>query len=286
MTLHLSIDFLYELRNDLKINDEVCGYLTMSDKKLTMYNKKQGERDEEGRGSCLPDIIVGSETDYIFHTHPKNSYAYPSFEDLWYVMKRRNVYSFIITIWGLFVVVPRGTVAIDDKKTRYDYKKIFKYNITEFHENTKIGSHVSRSYSKSILEITHFINIVNKLFGTAALAPRRTSQWVRKVSRRFNVPYYFNTATGATSWSKPVADAILEKRQSSDPRNRRSRSQSPDKNPRNRQSRSQSPTQKSPKKSRSKYAQIDSLGCHLYMYLYSWEDIEKQKKKEYIEIEI
>lgn len=219
MTLHLSIDFLHKLYDDVfKINDEVCGYLKMSDNKLTMYNKKQGQRDAEGRGSCsLPDKIVGSKTDYIFHTHPENSYAYPSFEDLWYVMKRRNVYSFIMTIWGLFVVVPRGTVAINDKKTRDDYEKIFKYNITEFHKNTKMGSHVSKSYYESILEISHFINIVNKLFG--------------------------------------------EKRQ---------RSKSP-----------------SPKRSRSNDDQIDSLGCHLYMYLYSWEDIAREKvnNQKFIEIE-
>jgi hypothetical protein len=146
-------------------------------------------------------------------------------------MKRRNVYSFIITIWGLFVVVPRGTVAIDDDKTRNNYEKIFKYNITEFHKNTKMGSHVSKNYYYSILEIIHFINIVNKLFG------RRRG--------------------GATG----------EKR--------RSRSRSPDRNPRS----------KSP--SRSNNHQIDSLGCHLYMYLYSWKDIadEKEKRKEFIEIE-
>jgi hypothetical protein len=222
LKLHLSIDFLHKLYDDVfKINDEVCGYLQMSDDKLTMYNKKKGERDEKGRGSCsLPEKIAGSQTDYIFHTHPENSYAYPSFQDLWYVMKRRNVYSFIMTIWGLFVVVPRGTIAINDEKTRDDYEKIFKYNITEFHKNTKRGSHVSKSYNDSISEITHFINIVNKLFG--------------------------------------------EKRR-----------------------RSKSPTRSSPKRSRSNDDQIDSLGCHLYMYLYSWEDIacEKVNKKKFIEIE-
>jgi hypothetical protein len=268
LKLHLSIDFLHKLYDDVfKINDEVCGYLKLSDDKLTMYNKKKGERDENGRGSCLPEKIVGSQTDYIFHTHPENSYAYPSFEDLWYVMKRRNVYSFIITIWGLFVVVPRGTVAIDDDKTRNNYEKIFKYNITEFHKNTKMGSHVSKNYYYSILEIIHFINIVNKLFGTTALEPRPASQWVRNVSRRFNVPYYVNTETGAKSWSKPVVDATGEKR--------RSRSRSPDRNPR------------SKSRSRSNNHQIDSLGCHLYMYLYSWKDIadEKEKRKEFIEIE-
>ena len=130
------------------------------------------------------------------------------------------MYSFIMTIWGLFVVVPRGTVSIDDKKTRNNYKRIFECNITEFHKNTKMGSHVSKSYYNSILEITRFINIVNKLFG--------------------------------------------EKRR-----------------------RSKSPTRSSPIRSRSNDDQIDSLGCHLYMYLYSWEDIagEKEEKKEYIEIE-
>ena len=57
LKLHLSIDFLHKLYDDVfKINDEVCGYLKMSDDKLTMYNKKKGERDANGRGSCsLPE---------------------------------------------------------------------------------------------------------------------------------------------------------------------------------------------------------------------------------------
>ena len=50
LKLHLSIDFLHKLYDDVfKINDEVCGYLKMSDDKLTMYNKKKGERDANGR---------------------------------------------------------------------------------------------------------------------------------------------------------------------------------------------------------------------------------------------
>jgi hypothetical protein len=219
MTLHLSVEFLHNLFDDIfKINDEVCGSFQLKDDKLKMYNKKTGQREKSGRGSCIPEKIVGSKKDYLFHTHPINSYAYPSFEDLWSVMKRRNEYSFIVTQWGLFVVVPRGTIATGDEKT---YKKIFDNNIVEFHQNTKMDSHVSTIYNDSILEIAHFINIVNKLFG--------------------------------------------EKRR-----------------------RSKSPTRSSPKRSRSNDKEIDSLGYHLYMYLYSWEDIaaEKAKGKEYIEIEI
>ena len=117
----------------------------------------------------------------------------------------------------LFVVVPRGTIATGDEKA---YKKIFDNNIIEFHQNTKMSSHVSTIYNDSILEIAHFINIVNKLFG--------------------------------------------EKRR-----------------------RSKSPIRSSPKRSRSNDKEIDSLGYHLHMYLYSWEDIagEKAKGNEYIEIE-
>ena len=211
MTIDLSIDFLHNLFDDIfKINDEVCGSLQLENNKLNIFNKIKGKRDVNGRGSCMPVKIVGSKINYLYHTHPINSYAYPSFEDLWSVMKRQSEYSFIATQWGIFVVIPRGKKA--PEKNHEKYKRYFKNNIIEFHENTKQDSHVSKPYNECVLEIIKFINLVNRLFGikrrSRSKSPRSRSKSPRR--SRSKSPRRSNSESNSKGNSKGHSEGNSE----------------------------------------------------------------------------
>ena len=81
---------------------EICANLFLKNDILVMDNIIYGENPIiKSQASCT----VKYYTPIIFHTHPRTSYATPSFEDIIKVLKHKEIQtSVIVTNWGTFQI--------------------------------------------------------------------------------------------------------------------------------------------------------------------------------------
>jgi len=105
--------YLQDYREFMLVNPdaEVCGVLTLMDPDFFVPTQVSvsTERGDRGRRMCMQ-----VHDDYIFHTHPISSYAYPSFEDINKVTKRNKIrLSMIFTYWGVWII-HKQTPEIED----------------------------------------------------------------------------------------------------------------------------------------------------------------------------
>lgn len=151
-------------------NLEICGNLEddSDTHELKILYKEIGKiDDEQGRNLCLYPKDKKGMSPYLYHTHPHTSYAYPSFEDLWTVVKERDsgvrFSSFIFTIWGVWILMPSGNRYID--KTQIDkIKAYYEEKIRDFHTGQK-GVSKSKKYDSDIQTlIDTYIKIVERTF--------------------------------------------------------------------------------------------------------------------------
>ena len=175
MGFYIAEQTLKEIKERLKDPHEICGMLEMYDldvertkQMITQKNVFIGTSNscevpkERGRDSPL------SFSDELkYHTHPMTSYSYPSFEDLFSVMKKRsdnrNLHSFIFTKWGLWILFPKEKIDNYDKyKNRYNSSNTIK----KFRRNTEPykRSHLSKPLVEVKEDISKYIETVNKLF--------------------------------------------------------------------------------------------------------------------------
>jgi hypothetical protein len=159
------------LLTEIYSNDvEICGNLEKNDstQELKILYKEVGLVDpDKGRNLCVYPKEKRSLTPYLYHTHPYTAYAYPSFEDIWTVVKERKsgvrFSSFIFTIWGVWILMPSGHRKIDesivDKIKEYYDKEIY-----NFHTSQKSNSK-SKNYDSDIEKLVQsYIKIVEKTF--------------------------------------------------------------------------------------------------------------------------
>ena len=95
-------------------------------------------------------------TPIIFHTHPLNTYSYPSIEDINKVSKRLNYScSIIASQWGIWQVyrLPGITKTIDIMEPK-NHEKIIPY-IRDLHYKTKLASNVSKPYDETTIRYIH-----------------------------------------------------------------------------------------------------------------------------------
>ena len=179
MGFYISEQTLKEIYEALNDPHEICGILEMYDldvertkQMITQKNVFIGTSNscevpmDRGRDSPL----FFSDDELKYHTHPMTSYSYPSFEDLFSVMKKRsdnrNLHSFIFTKWGIWILFPK-----EEKFESRDYDKEYnKYKndqtIKNFRRNTEIfkRSHLSKSHQEVRQDISKYIETVNELF--------------------------------------------------------------------------------------------------------------------------
>ena len=151
-------------------NLEICGNLEddSDTHELKILYKEIGKIDaEKERNLCLYPNDKKGLTPYLYHTHPYTSYAYPSFEDLWTVVKERDsgvrFSSFIFTIWGVWILMPGGNRYLDE--TKFDkIKEYYEEKIRHFHAGQKSVSK-SKKYDSDIQTlIDTYIKIVERTF--------------------------------------------------------------------------------------------------------------------------
>ena len=67
-------------------------------------------------------------SDYILHTHPFSSYAYPSAEDILKVLKNKEIKnSLIVTSWGIWCLCSRAhSKSINVERARADINRIIR----------------------------------------------------------------------------------------------------------------------------------------------------------------
>ena len=102
---------------------EICANLFLNNNILVMDNIVYGKnpiisssgttsQGTSSRASCT----VKYYTPIIFHTHPRTSYATPSFEDIIKVLKHKEIRtSVIVTNWGTFQIVKIMDSIISDE---------------------------------------------------------------------------------------------------------------------------------------------------------------------------
>lgn len=151
---------------------EICGNFDLdstSGELKILYTVKGTYDAVKGANMCTQTDKYAS--NYLYHTHPYTSYAYPSFDDIWTVVKRRkekNIHftSFIFTIWGLWLLLPVGDSYVDEK-LHDKLKKKFSNTIIEFHAGQKSNSGITKSkeYTPEIYElIINYIKAVQEVF--------------------------------------------------------------------------------------------------------------------------
>ena len=147
-----------EICGNFRINQTQIHHETLSI--MSTLDETEGIRDANGRSSCVPANKNSSQ--YLYHTHPLNSYAYPSKEDLWTCVKRRNnppysfvghYYSYIFTQWGLFSIYPTGSAINEGDEV--SMKRNFVNQIVHFHQQTKAGPHQSIPFSQQVHALIH-----------------------------------------------------------------------------------------------------------------------------------
>ena len=167
--MFLRKELIESLLTDIYNNDvEICGNLgeNHSTHELKILYKEVGLVDAEGRNLCINPKEKRT-TSYLYHTHPYTAYAYPSFEDIWTVVKERDsgvrFSSFIFTIWGVWILMPSGHRKIDETQIK-EIKAYYEKKIYEFHNEQK-GASKSKDYDGDIdVLIQLYIKIVEKTF--------------------------------------------------------------------------------------------------------------------------
>ena len=151
---------------------EICGNFELDDttNELKILYTVKGTYDAVKRANMC-NYTDKYASNYLYHTHPYTSYAYPSFYDIWTVVKRRNqknihFTSFIFTIWGLWLLVPVGDMYVDEK-LHDELKKTFSSKIIEFHASQTSNSGITKSkeYTPELYElIINYIKAVQEVF--------------------------------------------------------------------------------------------------------------------------
>lgn len=111
---------------------EVCANLRHKSNfsnKLSLMNIVEGKVEEYApgkyRGTCNHEMI----TSVMFHSHPTNSYAYPSVEDILNVVKNHGKIkrSIIATKWGLWDIRNTEISNIYSSTCKYSFSKHIGY---------------------------------------------------------------------------------------------------------------------------------------------------------------
>ena len=168
--MFLRKEIIESLLTDIYNNDaEICGNLGENDSthELKILYKEVGLVNAEGRNLCVYPKEKRGLSPYLYHTHPHTAYAYPSFEDIWTVVKERDsgvrFSSFIFTIWGVWILMPSGHRIIDETQIK-EIKAYYEREIYEFHKKQK-GASKSKDYDPDIETlIQQYIEIVKKTF--------------------------------------------------------------------------------------------------------------------------
>jgi hypothetical protein len=169
--MFLRKEIIEYLLTEIYTNDlEICGNLEddSDTHELKILYKEIGKMNkEQGRNLCVYPEDKKGMSPYLYHTHPHTAYAYPSFEDLWTVVKERDsgvrFSSFIFTIWGVWILMPSGNRYIDEKIID-KIKAYYEEKIYSFHAAQKSVSK-SKNYNSDIQTlIDTYIGIVEKTF--------------------------------------------------------------------------------------------------------------------------
>ena len=184
MVFYIAQETLEKIKEELEKDYEICGMLEMYDLDVegknkiiipsdTVYEGKSPYDEYTGiQKSCEVPRERGSPLFFVqeelkYHTHPMTSYSYPSFKDLFSVMKKRSdgrrLKSFIFTKWGVWTLFPK------DKKmgNSNDWDKTAYNRYTnEFRISTEPSkrSHLSKPFKEVREDICEYIDTVNKLF--------------------------------------------------------------------------------------------------------------------------
>ena len=144
---------------------EFCyNVLAVRNKIFQLENKTEGY-DINQRKACQHK----SYTPVILHTHPYNSYSFPSFEDLNKVSKNNQIQTSIIpTLWGIWIISRTSTQVIDVTLSQHIIEALDIFN-----KNTSIPKNIrkeqkSRDFDQEIRnEIYKLIQFLKKntLFG-------------------------------------------------------------------------------------------------------------------------
>lgn len=178
MRFYIAEQTLKDIQEELNGPDEICGMLEIHD--LDVEGTKQMITQKNvfigNSNSCEVPKERGRESPLFFsdelkyHTHPMTSYSYPSFEDLFSVMKKRSdgrsLHSFIFTKWGVWILFPK-VEKINDREYKNQYNNYKNNNtINDFRRNTEEfkRSHLSKTLKDVRDDICKYIETVNKLF--------------------------------------------------------------------------------------------------------------------------
>jgi len=154
--MYIPKEILESMLEDIYSNElEVCGNLDLSPYEkskieLKVVYKVIGSFDKENkRNMCSQPADKKGSTPYLYHTHPYTSYAYPSFEDIWTVIKERQsgvrFTSFIFTIWGAWILQPVYNDRKIDESMLLKIKKYYEKKIVDFHVCQKQNSEGGKS---------------------------------------------------------------------------------------------------------------------------------------------
>jgi hypothetical protein len=187
MGFYIAKETLEKIKKELEKDYEICGILEMYDLDLEGYEKMiipsntvyEGKRpyDEytDRQKSCEVPKEKGSPLFFVheefkYHTHPETSYSYPSFEDLFSVMKKRSdgrrLQSFIFTKWGVWTLFPTDEKIDNYNKNKYENRYNSSKTINEFRRKTEPfkRSHQSKPLGEVREDICKYVDTVNKLF--------------------------------------------------------------------------------------------------------------------------
>jgi hypothetical protein len=176
MGFYIAEQTLKEIQETLNAPYEICGILEIHDldeertkqmiiqKNVFIGNSNSCEVPKE-RGRESP-LFFSDELKY--HTHPMTSYSYPSFEDLFSVMKKRSdgrsIRSFIFTKWGLWILFPKDKKMDNYKKYKIRYNSSQKINDFRIKTEEFKRSHLSKTLEDVREDISQYIDTVNELF--------------------------------------------------------------------------------------------------------------------------
>ena len=184
MGFYIAEQTLKDIREQLSLHHEICGVLDIHDleiegTKMIIPSSTVFKGDSSGQKSCeVPkeeksgreSPLLHDKEELKYHTHPISSYSYPSFEDLFSVMKRRSdgrsVSSFIFTKWGVWTLFPTDN-KIEIKNIKfYEDKYNDNQNIRIFRRDTEVfkRSHQSKDVGDVAEYIWSYVEEVNKLF--------------------------------------------------------------------------------------------------------------------------
>lgn len=112
---------------DVFENDsEKCAYFTIDNENILTIDPRtitKGEDTEykQGKTRKFCNYSETNKTNYIYHSHPKESRSYPSVEDVLKVLKYKDKYriSVISTRWGIYIIKP----SIESIKIATKYNK-------------------------------------------------------------------------------------------------------------------------------------------------------------------